>query len=412
MSELPAQDNFSGGGFMLDFGSGNFDDGTEMELQQLEKESMAKSRSRTQPSYSYGSNESATPNKSKSPSQDSLATASSSTGAKSKQNRASRDEGTKVYIPPHKRGRIGVTLDENVSREVTREVSSARDVSLAHRTVSFSRTQRSSSNLKILSKPSAAIVTSAASMNWRNRPLKLDEHRPGRIAWLPLYQDIGSKSILHDHVDFGTDPYGNPLRAYGHPTLIYKWNEDDEERVICLKITSWSDRKDEPKWRDTNGAQARRCLYVPLAGTNRDLQQVANEMAMPVLEFEGDKNMPAKEDDEPNRSYVNIERVFLVEKKYLEPFKINRQTHELYLTEGSLERLKIYRLGKGTEGCDKDILETQRRDSERIGRIGLDPVSSISWRPNVSSSGQLRLCSPRVGAAHGDFLGRPQSALL
>jgi hypothetical protein len=217
-----------------------------------------------------------------------------------------------------------------------------------------------------------------AKENWRyGVQVKLayqSKIRPGFIAWLPNFDTVPSFSILHTHEDFGRNELGRPAGAYGHPTLVYEMDEDDDTRCICLKITSWSSTLNKEKW-DPNSpvAQTRRALYMPLTGTNPDLKKKADEMDMPTLTFEGGGDMPPKDEcgkSKPNESYVNIERVFLIEKANLHDFKINRKVHRLYLTENALEEIAHYRVRKDRKRHDKGTLERQRQ----IFRAAVPPV--------------------------------------
>ncbi|KAE9978559.1 hypothetical protein BLS_000492 [Venturia inaequalis] len=190
-------------------------------------------------------------------------------------------------------------------------------------------------------------------------------YRPGQIVWVPSHDDMSKDSILHGHEDFGIDP-ADPAglayqQAYAHPALVWKKDDMDDCMFVCLKITSWSDWNDIPggKWDACSPAASdRRRLYVPLFSTGKPLWQ-----EMPILVFEEGKNMPEREGAVENRSYVNIERVFLIEKEGLRDFRLGCQKHELFLSEDSMSKLEDYRSRLGRSHLvDMLTLANQRRE--------------------------------------------------
>lgn len=108
---------------------------------------------------------------------------------------------------------------------------------------------------------------------------------------------------------------------------------------------------------------------------------------MPVLTFKDGKNMPDR-DGKKNLSYLNVERVFLVEKAELRDFRIGCQKHELSLTKDSMRNLEQYRNSLGRDNC----IDMGTLDRQRLGHIAWlrhtdfpSPKSGIAVRPVQSS---------------------------
>lgn len=195
-------------------------------------------------------------------------------------------------------------------------------------------------------------------------------YQPGQIVWVQLHEKMSRDSILHGHEDFGLDP-ANPdgayRQAYAHPALVFKQDDTDDSRFICLKITSWSEWSAIPggKWvRGSSGAEGRRRYYVPLFNMDEVLKREDEWQSMPVLTFADGKNMPDR-DGKKNLSYLNVERVFLVEKAELRDFRIGCQKHELYLTKDSMRNLEQYRNSLGRDNC----IDMGTLDRQRLGHI-------------------------------------------
>ncbi|TID14318.1 hypothetical protein E6O75_ATG09397 [Venturia nashicola] len=214
-------------------------------------------------------------------------------------------------------------------------------------------------------------------------------YQPGQIVWVPSHKEVSKDSILHGHEDFGIDP-ADPCglsyhQAYAHPALVWREVDRDGSKFICLKITSWSDWSDIPggKW-ETNPSVARdrRHLYVPLFSTAGPLFP-----GMPALTFKDGKSMPKREEDIENRSHVNVERVFLIERGELRDFRLGCQRHELYLTEDSMLKLEEYR----NSLCRDDLADKITLVKQKLGhktwlrRTGQTAAQVPTSQPNGPS---------------------------
>lgn len=211
-------------------------------------------------------------------------------------------------------------------------------------------------------------------------------YQPGQVVWVPSHNDMSQESILHGHEDFGIDP-ADPSgltyhQAYAHPALVWKEDTADDSKYICLKITSWSDWSAVPggKWDpNSSAARDRRRFYVPLFITDESSRQ-----DLPVLFFKDGKSMPQREEAVENRSHVNVERVFLVEKDELRDFRLGCQRHELFLTEDSMIRLETYRNGIGRNDLVDMLTLVRQRCEHRewLRRLNQSASQPFTCQPN------------------------------
>ncbi|QDS71526.1 hypothetical protein FKW77_005125 [Venturia effusa] len=252
----------------------------------------------------------------------------------------------------------------------------------AFRRTRTNSTRSSSSSPEDNSKASAK----TASTDWRANagppqgepvlPNVADVYRPGQIVWLPAHDEISKDSILHGHEDFGAleTPSGEFVyqQAYAHPALVLREDDTDASLLVCLKITAWTDLAGQ-KWDSYfSGTSDRRHNYVPLF-----VDCSVSQPGMPTLIFENGKSMPDRGNAGKNKSHLNVERVFLVEKTELRGFCINGQKHNLYLTADSMKSIEEYRNFLGRDDfVDRCTMRKQRRDHKEWMTLPVGPKST------------------------------------
>lgn len=209
-------------------------------------------------------------------------------------------------------------------------------------------------------------------------------YQPGQIVWVPSHKDMSKDSVLHGHEDFGLNLVADPAgltyhQAYAHPALVLKEDGTDNSRFVCLKITSWTNWSFIPggKWnKNAPGACHRQQYYVPLFITDEILSD------MPALMFRDGKNMPKREEEVENRSHVNVERVFYIEKAELRDFRIGCERHELVLTPDSIMKIEQYRNWIGRNEYEDSLTLARQEQGHQKWLRRATPVDLKPVDPN------------------------------
>ncbi|KAF2429594.1 hypothetical protein EJ08DRAFT_679763 [Tothia fuscella] len=161
---------------------------------------------------------------------------------------------------------------------------------------------------------------------------------------------IPKDSILWRHRDFSEDKDENEF-AWKHPALVIGTSKIPGygDCFECLKITSFQEVRYQEyyDWRETNAANKwrwewkpqRRLLYVPFESDETSREEHA-ELGMPILRFR-----PGI----PHESYVNVERIFIVEKRHCRPWT-PVYGHKWKMTENSLQELMDHRRKRIIDG--------------------------------------------------------------
>jgi hypothetical protein len=195
----------------------------------------------------------------------------------------------------------------------------------------------------------------------------------GQLVWIGSPTNMNG-SILLEHEDFRP-----PSDAWNHLALLYaKYNAIEGDSCFeCLKITSYSNcEKTEErtmaavKW-SQEVVPRRRLLYLPIVDDHPATIPEHEALKMPVLTFEtGDKL--------EKTSYVNVERTFVIEEKFLGDNLAQRTV----LSKESMRVIKKYRRDRKYEGIFdpetgkpitlKDMrrqLDSKRKDEDRSYEI-------------------------------------------
>jgi hypothetical protein len=207
--------------------------------------------------------------------------------------------------------------------------------------------------------------TARSAGSWRepSMPSRLKLER-GLIMWLPKKELIPPESNIHRHPDFRAGEEW----AFGHPSLIWSDPNDESSTVECLKVTSFRQYQNARDTTKTAAAQkwdgegagvlARRKLYLPIWDGKENTKREHRDLDMPILFLKGGREW---------MSYVNIERTFKIERKYLEPYPDGGYI----LEEESLIDIELYR----KEYLASEVfLESEELNSKR------QRIKEMPWR--------------------------------
>jgi hypothetical protein len=172
-------------------------------------------------------------------------------------------------------------------------------------------------------------------------PKTLGTFQVGQIVW------IGSMANMTGSVLLGHEDFVPPSNAWNHLALLYaKYNALRGESCFeCLKITSYSNC--EATEEKTSAAMkwsreivpCRRLLYLPFADDHPATVPEHRALNMPVLILDEGEMFE-------KTSYVNVERTFVIEEKFLR----EKLTERRILSKESMRAIKSYRKDRQYEG--------------------------------------------------------------